>query len=178
MLFMLFSPRLFILQSATTDWSANETQPRKNLVIHLFHVLLIYNKVFSVVANARGVNKVEWIQEVACQMEFISRDSFGVNCVLATELLHQLCRANAAVLSEWDGSEMEVSSRATLRPLAINKSHHICPCLILLGLLPTRKWNLCSALFFTRAVTDFKELRLSTQLSPTRQEGLQQINQV
>lgn len=41
MLFML----LFILQRASADRGANETQLKKNLVKHLFHVLLIYSKV-------------------------------------------------------------------------------------------------------------------------------------
>lgn len=102
---------LFVYPSKSNNgleckWDPAEEKPCNTFVSCFINI----QQSFSVVANARGVNKVEWIQEVACQMEFISRDSFGVNCVLATELLHQLCRANAAVLSEWGGSEQSCNA--------------------------------------------------------------------
>lgn len=87
---------------------------------------------FCAVTNARGVNKIEWIQEVACRKEFISHDPFSVNCVLATKLLRQLQNSVCAGWMQlFHQSEMEESSCTTLQLSVIDKSHHICLFLIL-----------------------------------------------
>lgn len=132
-------------------WDPAEEKPCKTFVSCFINI----QQSFSAVADAQSVNKREWIQEVASRMQFISRDSFSANCVLATESLHQLYKSVCAGrLQLFYQSEMEVSGRATLQLSAIDKSHHICPFWILLVLLQTGKWDFCSTLF-ARAATDF-----------------------
>lgn len=107
-----FSCLFTVLKWKQWTRGTNEPQPRKSLVIHPFHGLLIYNKVSRAVANARGINKIERIQEVACRKELISRHPFQrelcpSNRGFLRQLQNSVCAGRMQLFHQ---SEMEVSS--------------------------------------------------------------------
>lgn len=118
---------------------------------------------FCVVTNARGVNEIEWIQEVARRKEFISCHAFGANCVLATEDLRQLRNSvRAGRMQLFHQREREVSSRTTPQWSVIDTSL----CLFFFN-------SLCAAAnkkiwAFTGAATDFKKLQPAPDLMSSR----------
>lgn len=100
----------FHLQSVTINQDTNEPQPRKSPCNTPVSCFINLQPSFCVVANARGANKIERIQEVACRKEFISYHPF--QCELcpsnrgpASAAEQRRCRANAAVSPERDGSQ-------------------------------------------------------------------------